>query len=41
MQTITHGARGLQLIWRLNTDRLLFVGTLGAALMIGAALSSL
>lgn len=41
MQTLTQGYRGLRLIAHLNTDRLLFIGTLAGALGLSGYLASL
>ncbi|MGY3436906.1 MULTISPECIES: hypothetical protein [unclassified Marinovum] len=38
MQTLTHGYRGLRLIAHLNIDRMLFLGTMAAALMLAGYL---
>lgn len=36
MQTLMQGTRGLSLLMRLNWDRMLYVGAVGAALAVGA-----
>lgn len=36
MQTLTAGYRGFSLLMSLNWDRLLYVGTIAAALMLGS-----
>ena len=41
MQTMTDGYRSLSLLVTLNWDFLLYVGAIGAALGLGAALGSL
>ncbi|MEO9685004.1 MAG: hypothetical protein ABJR46_07340 [Tateyamaria sp.] len=41
MQTIQSGYRGLSLLMLLNSDRVLYVATLAAALAAGAWLGSL
>ncbi|SPJ29740.1 hypothetical protein TRM7615_03262 [Falsiruegeria mediterranea M17] len=41
MQTLQHSYRGLSLLFELNWDRLLYLGTIGFALMLGAYLGSL
>ena len=41
MQTITAGYRGFSLLVNLNWDRLLYLGTICAALSAGAYLGSL
>lgn len=41
MQTLQHSYRGLSLLFQLNWDRLLYLGTIAAALMLGAFLGSL
>ena len=41
MQTIQTGARGLGLLFRLNWDRLLFVGTIYMCLVMAAYFYSL
>ncbi len=41
MQTIQSGYRGLSLLFDLNWDRLLYLGAIGAALMMSAYLGSL
>ncbi|MDO6584602.1 hypothetical protein Q4543_03645 [Salipiger sp. 1_MG-2023] len=41
MQTIQSGYRGLNLLFNLNTDRLLFVIAIPAALFLGAWLGSM
>lgn len=40
MQTLHHSYRGLSLIMMLNWDRLLFLATIGFALMAGAWLGT-
>ncbi|WP_323764677.1 hypothetical protein [Marinovum sp.] len=40
MQTLTHGYRGLRLIAHLNTDRILFVGTMAGALVLSGYLAT-
>ncbi|MDO6732224.1 hypothetical protein Q4577_19510 [Marinovum sp. 2_MG-2023] len=40
MQTLTHGYRGLRLIAHINADRILFIATLGFALMLAGHLAS-
>ncbi|WP_371223964.1 hypothetical protein [Roseovarius sp. 2305UL8-3] len=40
MQHIVSGYRGLRLLFNLNLDRMLFLGALGAALLMGAYLGS-
>lgn len=41
MQTIQTGYRGLTLLFDLNWDRLLYVGTIAVALLVGAYVGSL
>ena len=41
MQTIQTGYRGLTLLFDLNWDRLLYVGTIAGALFLGAYVGSL
>ena len=41
MQTIQTGYRGLSLLVDLNWDRLLYVGTIAFALLLGAFVGSL
>jgi len=41
MQTIQAGYKGLSLLFDLNWDRLLYVATIGAALLAGAYVGSL
>ncbi|QFS83305.1 hypothetical protein FIU97_10740 [Roseivivax sp. THAF40] len=41
MQTLQQGYRGLELLWNLNWDRLLYVCTIIFALCFGAFLGSL
>lgn len=41
MHTITQGYRGLSFLVNLNWDRLLYIATVFAALMMGAFLGSL
>ncbi|SIS78894.1 hypothetical protein SAMN05421759_103278 [Roseivivax lentus] len=41
MQTIERGYRGLELLWNLNWDRILYVCTIIFALSFGAFLGSL
>ena len=41
MSTIQAGYRGFSLLLSLNWDRLLYVATIGAALMLGAWVGSL
>ncbi len=41
MHTIAQGYRGLHLLWDLNWDRLLYVGTILVALLAGGYLGSL
>ncbi|WP_255456122.1 hypothetical protein [Tropicibacter sp. Alg240-R139] len=41
MQTLQHSYRGLSLLFELNWDRLLYLGTIAFALMLGAYLGSL
>ncbi|WP_298499719.1 hypothetical protein [uncultured Maritimibacter sp.] len=41
MQTIQHGYRGLSLLVNLNWDRLLYLGTLAAALGCGALIGGM
>ncbi len=41
MQTIARGYRGLHLLWDLNWDRLLYVGTILVALLAGGYLGTL
>lgn len=41
MQTLQTGYRGLTLLFDLNWDRLLYAGTIVAALFLGAYLGSL
>lgn len=41
MQTIQSGYRGLNLLFKINMDRLLFVAAIPAALYIGAFLGSM
>jgi hypothetical protein len=41
MQTLTAGYRGVSLLIDLNWDRLLYIGTLFAALLFGAWLGSM
>lgn len=40
MQTMTQQMRGLRILLDLNLDRFLFVGALGAALILGAYIGS-
>lgn len=41
MQTIAQGYRGLHLLWNLNWDRLLYVGTIVVALLAGGYIGTL
>ncbi len=41
MQTLTNGYRGISLLVDLNLDRLLMVGTLLVALVIGGLIGSM
>lgn len=41
MQTITAGYRGVSLLVNLNWDRLIYLGTIAGALMMGAWVGSL
>lgn len=41
MQTLTAGYRGLSLLIDLNWDRLLYIGTIAGALLLGAWMGSL
>ena len=41
MQTIQTGVQGLSLLFTLNWDRLLYVATIAAALLLGAYVGSL
>ena len=41
MQTLQNSYRGLSLIMELNWDRMLYLGTLALALMVGALLGGL
>ena len=41
MQTLTQGYRGLSLLVDLNLDRILMVGALTAALIVGGIIGSL
>jgi len=41
MQTLQHSYRGLSLLFELNWDRILYVGTITIALLLGAYLGSL
>ncbi len=41
MQTLQQSYRGLSLLFELNWDRLLYLGTIAFALMLGAFLGSL
>ncbi|WP_268888882.1 hypothetical protein [Marimonas lutisalis] len=41
MDTIAKGARGLHLLWDLNWDRLLYIGTITIALLAGAYLGTM
>jgi len=41
MQTIQAGYRGFSLLVSLNWDRILYIGTIGGALLLGAWLGSL
>ncbi len=40
MQTMTAGYRSISLLVQLNWDRFFYIGTIGAALMTGAALGA-
>lgn len=40
MQTLSAGYRGFSLIMSLNWDRILYVGTIAGALMLGAYVGS-
>lgn len=40
MQTLQSGVRGMSLLVQINSDRLLYVGTLAAALMLGGFIVS-
>lgn len=40
MQTLAQGYRGLRLIALLNSDRILFVGTMAGALMLSGYLAT-
>jgi hypothetical protein len=41
MQTITAGYKGLSLLLNLNWDRLIYLGTIAGALLLGAWIGSL
>ena len=41
MQTLQQSYRGLSLLFELNWDRLLYLGTIALALLLGAYLGSL
>ena len=41
MQTLQSGYQGLSVLFNLNWDRLLYVGTISVALLAGAYLGSL
>ena len=41
MQTITSGYQGLSLLVNLNWDRILYLATIGGALMLGGFVGSL
>lgn len=41
METMSAGYRSVSLLVQLNWDRIFYIGTIGAALMAGAALGTL
>jgi len=41
MEQIQQGYRGLSLLWQINWDRLLYVGTIALALSAGAWIGTL